>query len=211
MVLFGTGKYLELSDTTGPYRTQSFYSVLDDQAASSGSKNNLTRSNLDTRTMATTSILGVTYRTVAVGAPASGTSKGWLVDLPIAGERVVYAPQLRAGKVIFVTLIPSTSPCEAGGTSWLIEVDPITGKPLTDPVFDTNADGMINTLDVIVSGRQSTVGITPAPTFIGGQSSGGNRDNPRKFLSGSSGAIETVINSDKGSSGRLSWRELLKE
>ncbi len=208
MVLFGTGKYLELSDTSGPYKTQSFYSVLDNQAGVAP-KNNLARANLDQRTIATTSIGGVTYRTVT--GTSGANARGWYVDLPIAGERVVYAPQLRAGKVIFVTLIPSSSPCEAGGTSWLLEVDPITGKPLTDPVFDTNGDGLINTQDVLVSGRQSTVGITPAPTFIGGQSAGGNRDNPRKFLSGSSGAIETVINSDKGSSGRLSWRELLKE
>jgi type IV pilus assembly protein PilY1 len=208
MVLFGTGKYLELTDTVGPYKTQSFYSVLDNQGGS-GPKNNLARSNLDQRTIATTSINGVTYRTVT--GTSGSNSRGWYVDLNISGERVVYAPQLRSGKVVFVTLIPSTSPCDAGGTSWLFEVDPISGLPLADPVFDTNGDGQINTQDVIVSGRQSTVGITPAPTFIGGQSAGGNRDNPRKFLSGSSGQIETVMNSDKGSSGRLSWRELLKE
>jgi type IV pilus assembly protein PilY1 len=207
-VLFGTGKYLEVADTVGPYKTQSFYSVLDDQAGSSPRKN-IVRTDLFARAIATTTISGVDYRTVT--NTATTNVKGWYVDLPIAGERVVYAPQLRAGKVVFVTLIPSASPCEAGGTSWLLELDPISGKPLADPVFDTNGDGQINTQDAIVSGRQSTVGITPAPTFIGGQSSGGNRDNPRKFLSGSSGAIETVINSDKGSSGRLSWRELLKE
>jgi type IV pilus assembly protein PilY1 len=208
IVLFGTGKYLETSDTVGPYKTQSFYSVLDFPTGPAP-RDNLLRGNLDQRTIATTSIGGVTYRTVAGSTGAN--SRGWYVDLNISGERVVYAPQLRAGKVIFVTLIPSSSPCDAGGTSWLIELDPISGLPLVDPVFDTNGDGLINNLDVIVSGRQSTVGITPAPTFIGGQSQGGNRDNPRKFLSGSSGQIETVINSDKGSSGRLSWRELLND
>ena len=43
------------------------------------------------------------------------------------GERVVSLPILRNGRVIFPTLIPSPNPCEFGGSSWLMELDAVSG------------------------------------------------------------------------------------
>ena len=201
VVLFGTGQYLQLADTVSPFLTQTFYGVRDNGYGT------LTRSSLFPRT-----ITQVTANFRSVSALTnSGTDRGWYVDLNISGERVVFQPTLFGGKVVFVTLIPSTSPCEAGGSSYLFEVDPVTGAPLPDPVYDVNGDGNIDPSDPNYSGRRSTVGITPNPTFIGGPSNGPVRGNPRKFLSGSTGNVEVVQNVAGPGGGRLSWRELLRD
>ena len=201
VVLFGTGQYLQLADTVSPFKMQTFYGVRDNGYGT------LARSDLFARP-----ITQVTADFRSVSALVNtGTDRGWYADLNITGERVVYAPQLFNGKVVFVTLIPSTSPCEAGGTSYLFELDPVTGAQLPDPVFDVNGDGRIDPSDPNYSGRRSTVGITPPPTFIGGYSTGGTRDPPKKFLSGSTGNVETVSQPPGPASGRLSWRELLRD
>src|SRR5690606_23095315 len=66
------------------------------------------------------------------------TKHGWYMDLdhpaPV-GERVVTQALLRYGRVIFLTLIPATDPCNAGGVSWLMEMDAVTGGLPPDPSF----------------------------------------------------------------------------
>ena len=58
------------------------------------------------------------------------------------GEMQVSNSALRAGRIIFTTLIPDNDPCGFGGTSWLMEMDSLSGARLDEPPFDFNNDGL---------------------------------------------------------------------
>jgi Tfp pilus tip-associated adhesin PilY1 len=71
--------------------------------------------------------------------------RGWYVDLPASGERLLVHPQPFLGrKVIFTTSAPSDAsaeescdPLDAGGQHWLNVRDMITGQPPAGGVFHT--------------------------------------------------------------------------
>ena len=143
------------------------------------------------------------------------TRRGWVLDLvsPVngeEGERVVSAPRLRNGRVIFTTLIPSIDPCDAGGTSWLMELDALTGGRLDGAVFDLDGNRLFNQGDYILvngqwipaSGVESQQGIikTPAITSAG--------EVEYKYAGGSAGGIEIITEKGGDRAGRQSWRQL---
>jgi len=141
---FGTGKYLENGDiaTTG---TQTFYSVWDIATSPSTISG---RSELQQQTITTTTtVSGKEYRTSSSNSvdwvdPVSGTGtmRGWYMDLPESGERVVSDPALYSSRILFTTLIPDASTCSGGGTGWLMELDSVTGAALGGPTFDVDGD-----------------------------------------------------------------------
>ncbi len=65
----------------------------------------------------------------------------------LSGERQVSTPILRGGKIIFTTVIPSGDECSAGGDSWLMELDALSGSRLASPPFDLNRDGVFDEED----------------------------------------------------------------
>ena len=158
---------------------------------------------------------------------------GWYMDLVNTEggntdnhlERVVTGPILRDGKIIFVTLIPSSNPCDFGGDSWLMEVDAYSGARLPSSPFDLNGDGVFTSDDyavdgsgdaVVSSGVKSKVGILPAPGILkqggggyGGGSGSGGAGKEFKYFSGSTGGIQTVVESRSiPKTGRQSWRQI---
>lgn len=105
--------------------------------------------------------------------------RGWFMDFVSPGnirqgERIVSMPLLRHGVVIFPTLIPNTSACAAGGTSWLMELDQFSGARLPSPPVDLNNDGKVDEKDMVIidgvayaaSGFKSNVGIIDTPAII---------------------------------------------
>ena len=70
---------------------------------------------------------------IAVPRTTSASKKGWYINLPATGERVVSDANIRAGRVVFNTLIPNTDPCGFGGTGWVMEVDVMTGNRNDSP------------------------------------------------------------------------------
>src|SRR5690606_1942593 len=112
---------------------------------------------------------------VTTNEPILPTHTGWYIDLPAAGERQVSMPRLRAGRVLFTTLIPATDPCGFGGTSWLMEIDALSGARLDYSPFDLNQDYRFDADDFVtieidgepvkvpVSARQSIEGIIKTP------------------------------------------------
>jgi type IV pilus assembly protein PilY1 len=154
-------------------------------------------------------------------SPSSATS---------IGEREVSAPLLRNGRIIFETLIPippiNTEICGAGsdGTSWLMELDAITGKrqPATSAgaPWDITGDGIINANDLITvtltgqrisvapSGKQSSVGGVKTPGIVS------NGKLEYKYTSGSKeGELELTIEggSSTASTGtRHSWQQIIQ-
>jgi type IV pilus assembly protein PilY1 len=92
--------------------------------------------------------------TPATGAnPDLANLAGWYFDLPLSGERVVSNPLIREGRVIYIAFTPEqVSPCEAGGTSVLMQMDACSGGRTEDPLFDITDDGYINEEDLITIG-----------------------------------------------------------
>jgi type IV pilus assembly protein PilY1 len=127
---------------------------------------------------------------------------------------------IRHGRVIFTSVVPSLAACEAGGTSWITELDMLTGAQLGDPIFDVDRDGTIDAEDIVdeiavdldgdgddetsaaPAGIQSEVGIINSPAVI----SAGAVEH--KYTAGSTGELMRVFEAGDASAGRQSWRQL---
>jgi type IV pilus assembly protein PilY1 len=222
MIYFGTGKYFESGDNLVGANppVQSFYGIRDN-----GSRIVETdRSMLVRQAILYEDVLHEDsddlLRVVSQESVDYSNKSGWYLDLrpplPAAaeGERVVSAPLLRHGHIIFTTLIPLTDPCTAGGTSWIMELDALGGSRTASSVFDINGDGKIDSEDqvtviidgeaVVVNGIKSTVGIVKTPAVIA------DGEIEYKYTGGSEGGIGVIR--EKGSEsdliGRRSWRQL---
>ncbi|MEI6334686.1 MAG: PilC/PilY family type IV pilus protein [Methylococcaceae bacterium] len=238
LVYVGTGQYFADGDNvvnTSP--TQSFYGIKDLCVKRAGTSDtcsnvspNAVRSELVQQSILAEGTSGafsvrVTSKidTTVDGDPAK---KGWYMDLltppgTAASERVVVQALLRNGRIIFVTLKPDSGKCTFGGSSWIMELDALTGNRLNETPFDLSGNGVINSGDMVklidtnndgiinvsddmtsASGIKSTVGIVKTPGVV----SAGTVEY--KYTSGSSGALESIRESTAGGAGRQSWRQL---
>jgi len=141
--------------------------------------------------------------------------------LPIfEGEMQVTDAVLRNKRIIFNTLVPSEDPCKFGGTSWLMELDYISGATLLFSPFDLNGDDQFTSADYVtvtvggltitvpVSAVQSENGIASRPAILSGNgfevvvSSTTNDTNAADALD-----LE-LQNPGPGALGRQSWRQV---
>jgi type IV pilus assembly protein PilY1 len=118
MVVFGTGKFVEPSDsdTTG---TQSIYGVWDNQTTDN-TDFQIGRSKLYQRTMVqgTSTITLTGSETFTFGTGSTGNYRGWYVDLPNARERIATEGTGGLGAVAFNSTIPDgTCSGDGGATS----------------------------------------------------------------------------------------------
>jgi type IV pilus assembly protein PilY1 len=132
------------------------------------------------------------------------------------GERVVYRPTRRSGRIIFTTVIPSSNPCSAGGESWLMEISATTGARLTETPFDYNNDGVFNAADLVAydGGNVPGGGIQDKD---GGKTSRAmilvdEKGDEQKIISKSTGDLIKVKESasDQGI-GRRSWIQIIPQ
>lgn len=147
---------------------------------------------------------------------SAGAQKGWYMDLPTSGERVAYNHLLRNERVVVPTLIPSSVPCQFSGSSWLMELDALTGRRLETTPFDTDGNGLFDGSDkvqFIGSTTNYASGIMPAqggilttPTVIK------SRDDPKKEYKYSSSSTGAVVKTAESASyaGRIAWREVVQ-
>ena len=141
--------------------------------------------------------------------------KGWYINLPASGERIVSDANIRAGRVVFNTLIPNTDPCGFGGTGWVMEVDVMTGNRNDTPTFDTNDDKAISSADLDLNGTydnasgRAVSSIPAAAGFLRAPPHTGQPPFENKYVNTSSGSV-TVIGetAGMGSQGRASWRQV---
>ncbi|XSG85099.1 MAG: pilus assembly protein [Methylohalobius sp. ZOD2] len=228
MVGFGTGKYLEQSDLTTT-DTQTLYGIWDSEPM--GEVQNVSgRSKLvDQEVLGEVIVSGESYRvtsnkTVEYTRASNGTAsnssdRGWYMDLPTTGERVAFNPLARTRRSVFVTLIPnSTDPCAVGGSGWIMELDYLSGSRLSVPPFDITGDKKITDADKVdfdtdgdgsnetvpPSGKKPDIGIPTTPTVVDK-----DRESEVKVISGSSGAVETLMEGKSVKTGRLSWRQII--
>jgi type IV pilus assembly protein PilY1 len=245
MVYFGTGKYFEKTDNlVANAQTQSFYGVWDQcpldngdgiyKCPKSGSTTPTTipKTALLQQTIVSEQLepSGDNVRITSNTEITYPDKKGWYMDFVSTdpavgnqGERIVSASLLRNGRIIFVTLIPTRttsdlcSPEKTGSTSWLMELDALSGKRLASPAFDINQSGSVTTGDVtagavtgvVASGIKMTNGSTKTPAVIT------NGTSEMKFMSSSTGdtvnkpLAESGTDSSSGESSRQSWRQLI--
>ncbi len=227
MVLFGTGKYLEVTDdqvAANGVEIQTYYGLWDRNSGADGDRITSRTQLLEQRILSEGSVtFGTqTYNVRATSNNPLNGQRGWYMDLlsPPAtyrGERQVSNTTVRGSRVIFTTLIPNTDPCGFGGNSWLMELDAISGARLTLPPFDLNNDGRFDggdqmsivvngqTILVPVTGLQPDVGITPEPGVLFGE--GGALEY--LYSPGTTGDIKVTTGStDPRARGRQSWRQV---
>lgn len=151
LVLFGTGKYIENADnSTVGQPVQTLYAVWDYDKTYATQKG---ISEADQHGFSKTDFQQNTYdligglRFIDGGTEVNWfdsnndpDDKGWYLDFPIEGERMIRRPVLRDNLLFFVSMTPDEDPCSAGGTGFISVLDIATGVAPTFPVFDINDD-----------------------------------------------------------------------
>ena len=207
MVYFGTGKYFEIGDNDPAnvvdgdpgdgVEYNSMYAIWDrdngntvTSVTTPRNSNTLQRQTITTQTAGTfgteTFDIRILSDTTVTWAAVSGScgpdsSCGWYLDFDQAadlGEKIVADPVLRGGYLFFVTIVPETSVCSRGGSSWFMVLDTQNGGRADEPVFDLNGDGVFDLNDqydiddtaaivnVSPSGKRSKIGLLTKPAFV---------------------------------------------
>ncbi len=194
---FATGQYLGLSDITAT-GTQTIYGILDSGAvvpATVPPRSNLAEQTVDS----VTTVSGFEVRITSQNAIDYTVKKGWYMDLPETGERVAFNPILRDGRFVFTTLTPNTAVCAAGGSSWLMELDYLTGGRLNiSPFTQVGRVGGDYVSGIRIGNIMTT------PTVITDR----KKQKELKIGNDSSGGTTVISESVQYKTGRLSWREV---
>ena len=202
-VFLGTGSFLtttEADDKTP--LAQSMYGFIDD-----GSATPVAYSDLVKRTIGNTGASqdGYPVRTFEAKASLPANKKGWFVNLPGDGERIVQDAQVVANILVTASMIPEGDACEASGTGYINALDAFTGTSAGSSFFDLDGDG--KTDDTMVGGVpvgsvNFGVGMPTLPIFLDG----------KLVVGGTGGSVSAEKPGAGGitrkSWGRVSWREL---
>ncbi|MFC1495443.1 PilC/PilY family type IV pilus protein, partial [Thermodesulfobacteriota bacterium] len=132
---------------------------------------------------------------------------GWYVNVP-AGERIANDILIRQGKVVLVGFSPESTPCGAGGTSVVMEIDACSGGRLDEPQLDINDDKVVDVNDLIdIGGGEYVVptgmeyeGRLMPPAILR------KKDEEIKYFSTNTGSIITLTESAV-TLGLTYWRE----
>jgi len=182
MVVFGTGKFFETGDASSPYTPQRLYGIWDAQPfGATSTPPGATLSGTDRvlqRTIATRTIGDAQYFTVSSGPVSWGDGagvglRGWYLDLPNAGQRMIHPLEPLAGTFLLASTIspessapPDVCVASGSGSGWVYIIDGITGSGPTIAALDTNGDGTINDSDAVVGGYRDVVDGRPSPITL---------------------------------------------
>ncbi|MEZ5665165.1 MAG: PilC/PilY family type IV pilus protein, partial [Burkholderiaceae bacterium] len=216
VVLFGTGSFFRVGDdsTVSP-QVQTLYGIFD----SAGTPvTGVLRSELGSQVItATTSDVTINGTTYAAGSlryvtdnALADDAKGWRIDLPVSGERVINEATFPTGalqrRVRFSTLIPDDDPCGSGRQGFLMDIGLLSGGRFEAPVFDLSGDGAYDNNDIPggsgnpPSGIGGPTGETMVPVRKPDSNSEGlYKGDGTKLVDGSN---------ESGPAGRQSWRQL---
>jgi type IV pilus assembly protein PilY1 len=215
VVVFGTGSFFRQGDdsSTTAARVQTMYGVFDRAVAPTSPT---TRSDLQSQTIASnTSAVTLGTEVYPIGAlrfvsqnTLSTTQKGWRIDLPVTGERVISEATFPSGalrnRVRLTTLVPDPDPCVGGRRGFVMDVSLAGGARFDGPVFDLSGDRAFNSSDLV--GGNNVSGINKSrgerltiirDSKISGE--GGYGGDGSKLFFG--------LNTS-GVSGRQSWQQL---
>jgi type IV pilus assembly protein PilY1 len=195
VILVGTGKFIENTDKTPPFKTQTIYALADDDAVTGPGpviKNVRDPADIAVETFAPGA--DVDERTIKGTPPDWKTQHGWLADLPDPGERVNIDPIVQLGVLSMPSNVPTSDTCSAGGYGWFNFLDVETGSYVPAP-GNTMASKRVS--DALLVGQSFVCG----PGGNCGVIAIDNKGRPR---------VEPPPLSPQGFSGkRVSWRELI--
>lgn len=222
MVYFGTGIYTASTDNQPSADIQSFYAIVDKEAAIPESKG---RDSLHAKSMTESAgvrTIGGEVNTDKTNAVNWSAFDGWYLDFP-ANERVITKPLLIYDRLIFPTVIPNEDPCESGGSGWIMELI-ATGEP--NPQYKLlGASGnkfqkiaIFGQLTSIEGSYRGAASNTSSPTSSSSSSSVGNECGGANGAGSGIVAVVGIQSQGEGVSNvgsrpcdlfnRQSWREL---
>ncbi len=157
VVMFGTGKYLEIPDRSiHDAKTQYVVAVVDGIENTDVPIDYLGSGIVEQSISNTQGTLRELSNNPGIN-PDTGV-RGWRIKLPQQGERMTN-PMTRIGNglLLFSTIIPGgDNPCLAGGTSWLMAVNPLSGGvPDEGSIFEdefTVVDNQGNPVTTVAQG-----------------------------------------------------------
>lgn len=181
VVSFGTGKFYESADTSS-LLAQRLYGIWDKQvfgSATTGAPLTSGLTDLVQQTITTVNVgtpavafYNVTANAVTWGNGVSGV-RGWYINLPNSGQRVAYPLERLSGTFVLASTLSPVSSAAAdacvqtgSGSGWAYIIDGVTGSGPTKRVLDTNADGIVDAADALVSGWQDPIDGRPTPITI---------------------------------------------
>lgn len=179
VILFGTGKFFEASDTssTSPpnvnLSTQSIYGIWDKPLETSGiAMTTASRTTVLQQQLAPTispPSANATphdfYGSSTTYIPNWTTQRGWFMDLGQGGERVNLAPQQIQRVLFAIANTPSSSPCSNGGQSRIFALNPVTGANFDFAVFDVDGSKTFDSNEVGLNVRLNRQGVLTQPIF----------------------------------------------
>src|SRR5690554_6123276 len=213
LVVFGTGRYVEIGDKEpNTSHAQSLYGIWDMQTkgqptgamtAPPINRSNMTQQSFGSETSGTGATTGTARqaRTVSnnpvewytdFNATKPIKQRGWYLDFNgggLQGEIMVEDMRTLGNTLFLQTLIPNDDPCANGAGNWLYAINPSTGGRTLHHAFDTRGAN-----DLILSGIQFGT--------EGGVSIGQDEEGYKAFAPGD---LEP-ISPDPSSLGRQSWR-----
>lgn len=194
-IFFGTGRYLTTEDAdSSNVSVQSMYGFIDSGAA-------VSRSDLTRRTVQVTSGTSSGYPVRAFEGRTSLpiSSKGWYIDLPDAGERIVQDAQVVSTYLITASMIPTGNACDADGRGYVNALDAFTGTSAASSYFDLDKNaGTDDTVSGLPVGSvDAGVGMPTLPNVMRGV----------MLVAGSNGEIQALpVKPPRWE--RVSWRDL---
>ncbi|TWG90751.1 type IV pilus assembly protein PilY1 [Luteimonas sp. J16] len=200
-VFFGTGRFMTQGDVAS-VAVQSLYGFVDEDEE-------VAREDLTRRTVQVTgTVEGFPVRGFESRAPLPADSKGWYIDLPGRGERIIQDAQIVSTFLITASIIPSGDACESGGSGFVNALDAFTGTSAGGSYFDLDGDG--STADELVGDPAVPVG---SINLGAGMPTLPNLLRGRLVVGGSAGVVGGPSRNDGTRTlaprwDRASWREI---
>lgn len=190
-IFFGTGRFMTTSDADDKTTyAQSMYGFMDDGGS-------YTRADLTARSITVSG----DYRYFDDQAALPSASKGWYVDLPGKGERIVQDVQIDNNYMVAASMIPEGDACDASGSGYLNAIDAFSGTSGGKSYFDLDKNG--STDDTGAGGNpigsvNLGVGMPTRPVLLPGVG----------VVDGSAGAGASSFGKQIMTWQRVSWREI---
>jgi type IV pilus assembly protein PilY1 len=208
-VFVGTGQYLISTDVTDK-AVQTWYGLVDDGTQISD------RTTLKSRYITAEAVVsGSTARTFSTATAGDMAGKrGWMIDLVPSdgianGERIVSDNKFLGSVLVATSIVPTNDICVPGGGGFLNAIDPFSGASTRSAFFDANKDGSFTLDDALtVAGKKVVIGsISPDNNLPSEAILIGNR----LIASGTSGQIRSVGANNPIRTGRIAWREIVRQ
>lgn len=190
-IFFGTGRFMTTSDADDKTTyAQSMYGFMDDGGS-------YTRADLTARNITVSG----DYRYFDSQASLPSASKGWYVDLPGKGERIVQDVQIDNNYMVAASMIPEGDACDASGSGYLNAIDAFSGTSGGKSYFDLDKNG--STDDTGAGGHpigsvNLGVGMPTRPVLLPGIG----------VVDGSAGVGASSFGKQMMTWQRVSWREI---